>query len=162
MAEDPYHEHTTINRHFELDAGHRLSKHNFKCQNLHGHRYVYDISISGVPNPELGYVVDFSNVKGPIMDTFDHNFLFNEEDPVVDILEEGVLPHQKKTPYTMPAEPTVENIAVESFRLMWDSFSTMERRAIDEVRIHLYETPNCEVIRVFQSDLGKEDWRVTK
>lgn len=162
MVDEPYSKFTSIHRHFELDAGHRLSEHNFKCQNLHGHRYVYDITIGGTPDPDLGYVVDFSNVKGPVMDAFDHNFIFNEGDPVADLVSDGVVEHQEKEPYLLPVEPTVENIAVESLKLMWESFTEKEQRNIHEVTIALNETPNCEVTRVFTSEPGDTEWVVSK
>lgn len=160
--EDPFGEYTEIHRRFELDAGHRLSEHNFKCQNLHGHRYQYEVTIGGYPDETTGYVVDFSNVKGPVMDAFDHNFLFNEDDPVIDLLVGDLYNYQNADPYLLPVEPTVENIAIESFRLMWGSFSEAERKAITEVRIQLHETPNCDVLRRFSSERGATEYYVVR
>ena len=152
----------TITRHFELDAGHRLAYHEFKCQNVHGHRYIYDVEITGYPDPDLGYVIDFSNVKAPVMDAFDHNLLVNRDDPLFD---DGVIAsierHQAKTVYQMDCEPTVENIAEESVALIWASMSPAERENVTEIVMRVAETPNCTVELAVESDHGAEEYAVT-
>ena len=151
----------TINRRFELDAGHRLSRHDFKCQNFHGHRYKYEVEIRGIPDAESGYVIDFSNIKAPIMDAFDHNFLFNQNDP---LLKSGVIDmiqaEQAKEPYLMDCEPTVENIARESIRLIWESMATQEQLNVTSITMAVWETPNCDVEMRAISPPGEASYRV--
>ena len=136
----------TVKRHFELDAGHRLAEHQFKCQNLHGHRYVFDIEITGEIHEKTGLLMDFSHIKAPIMDAFDHNTLLNSEDPltnsdIINFIEDG----QEYDLYIMDCEPTVENIADEAMDLIFNQMTEDERKRIDTVRIKVAETPNCKV-----------------
>ena len=152
----------TITRHFELDAGHRLAEHNFKCQNVHGHRYIYDIEVTGTPDPTLGYVIDFSNLKSPIMDAFDHNLLLNAADPLLDAgVIDAIEAEQAKTVYQMECEPTVENIAHESVGLIWESMRPTERHNVTEIVIHVAETPNCTVTLTVESEPGSDTYHVS-
>lgn len=135
-----------VERHFELDAGHRLAKHDFKCQNLHGHRYVFDVEIIGEVDEDTGLLMDFSHIKKPIMDAFDHNTLLNVDDPLVDgetdLKIEAV---QEKDLYIMDAEPSVENIADKSAKLIFQEMSRDEKERIEEIVLEVHETPNCKV-----------------
>lgn len=145
-----------LNRHFELDAGHRLAEHEFKCQNLHGHRYKFDIEIKGSVDEETGMLMDFSHVKSPIMDAFDHNCLLNSEDELVsEDLVEQVNSSQNKELYLMDCEPSAENIVDESAELIFEKMSLDEKNRINSVLIELYETPNCKVKASYIID--KED-----
>lgn len=150
-----------ITRRFGLDAGHRLAEHDFKCQNLHGHRYKFEITIEGYPDPDLGYLIDFSNVKGPVMDAFDHTTILNEDDPLLSGNAIWVIEsEQEKEMYLMPAEPTAENIALETIDIIWDSMSDAERRNVTELSVRLWETPNCDVERRAGSATGDEEYSI--
>ena len=37
----------SITRRLEFDAGHRIPDHRSQCRNLHGHRYVLEITLCG-------------------------------------------------------------------------------------------------------------------
>ena len=57
-----------ITTRLEFDAGHRIPNHKSQCRNLHGHRYVLEITLSGdiITQKEVsedGMVMDFSDVK---------------------------------------------------------------------------------------------------
>lgn len=165
----------TVERHFELDAGHRLAKHDFKCQNLHGHRYIFDVTITGKVSKDTGLLMDFSHIKNPVMEAFDHNTILNKDDPLMAIEWDSGEPNsdmysvasiigmnQNKDIYTMSGEPTVENIADESAKLIFEAMSRDERNRITEITLEVYETPNCKVestyeliCRAVDSDQGK-------
>jgi len=75
----------------EFDAGHRIPNHKSKCRNLHGHRYVMEITLRGdivteEKVSENGMVMDFSDVKRiareQVVDVWDHAFLVYKEDSV--------------------------------------------------------------------------------
>lgn len=151
-----------VERHFELDAGHRLAKHDFKCQNLHGHRYVFDVEIIGEVDEDTGLLMDFSHIKKPIMEAFDHNTILNEEDPLLDntvdvglsddfdgeghkMLKSILEQYQEKEIYLLDGEPSVENIADESAKLIFQEMSRDEKERIEEIVLEVYETPNCKV-----------------
>lgn len=130
-----------LTKRFELDAGHRLSKHNFECQNLHGHRYQFNITVEGDIDDSTGMVVDFANVKEPVMEAFDHNFILNEDDPILSVREE-IEENQEKEFYLIPSEPTAENIAREALDLIVESLTSDERERISRLQVELFETPN--------------------
>lgn len=142
-----------LTKSFELDAGHRLCKHEYECQNLHGHRYRFEIEIEGAVDPESGMIVDFANVKSPVMDAFDHNFILNEADPILAVRDE-LERQQEKELYVMDGEPTAENIALEAIDLILEALDPAERDRVERIEIELYETPNSTVIQeyVFADD----------
>jgi len=69
-----------VTRKAHFNAAHRLhnpnksdewNKEKFgKCnhENWHGHNYVLNITVAGIPDPETGYVIDLSDLKS-IIDT---------------------------------------------------------------------------------------------
>jgi len=65
---------------FRFEAAHTLARapEGHKCRRLHGHSYRIDIHVTGQPDPETGWVVDFGEIKrvvGPIVDQLDHRCL---------------------------------------------------------------------------------------
>lgn len=134
----------TLTKEFELDAGHRLSKHDFACQNLHGHRYQFEVTAEGDPDPATGMIVDFAHLKEPVMDAFDHNFILNEADPILAVREE-LEANQKRELYLMPSEPTAENIVEETLDIIVGSLTAGDTERIDRLEVTLFETPNSRV-----------------
>jgi 6-pyruvoyltetrahydropterin/6-carboxytetrahydropterin synthase len=129
---------------FEIDAGHRLSRHDYECQNLHGHRYRFEIEVEGPADPQTGMIVDFANVKDPIVAAFDHNFILNSDDPIL-TAKDQLEAEQEKEFYLINGEPTAENIADEALRLIEDRLSDAEKSRIDRIRVQLHETPTSSV-----------------
>lgn len=136
----------TLKRQFELDAGHRLCEHDFECQNLHGHRYRFEIKVSGDVDDETGMIVDFAHLKAPVMEAFDHNLLLNERDPLLDVREE-LERNQEKELYLVDGEPTAENIAEEALDLVLETLTAAERSRLSEIEVELSETPSCSITR---------------
>lgn len=102
----------TITKRLEFDAGHRLLKHESKCRNVHGHRYVFDFTIGFGEDGKLdavGRIIDFSEVKRVLaswIDThFDHAMIVQEGDPLIAWLSCEGLKH-----YVVPFSPTAENL----------------------------------------------------
>ncbi|MBK6617500.1 MAG: 6-carboxytetrahydropterin synthase QueD [Nitrosomonas sp.] len=138
-----------ITRKFEFDAGHRISTHASQCRNLHGHRYVLEITLSGkiVSDegvPEQGMVMDFSQIKSivhqALINQWDHAFLVYAQDKVVlDFLLS--IPEHKTV--VLDLQPTAENLALIAFDILDHAFRRcyMEQLQLDHVR--LFETPNC-------------------
>jgi 6-pyruvoyltetrahydropterin/6-carboxytetrahydropterin synthase len=65
---------------FRFEAAHSLPNvpAGHKCGNLHGHSYRVDIHVTGQPDPDSGWVVDFGDIKrivGVILDELDHRCL---------------------------------------------------------------------------------------
>lgn len=76
----------TITRRLEIDAGHRLMNHESKCRNVHGHRYVFEVTVGAENLDGSGRVIDFGVVKqelgGWLDEHWDHGFIYQRGDPV--------------------------------------------------------------------------------
>jgi 6-pyruvoyltetrahydropterin/6-carboxytetrahydropterin synthase len=115
-------------------------QHESKCLNLHGHRYVVEITCDANELDELGRVVDFSAIKllvgGWIDAHWDHGTIANEKDTaLIDVCNANgwVL-------YTMDGNPTAENLAAELWHI-----ATRLLMPVNVVlsKVRVYETPNC-------------------
>ncbi len=65
---------------FTLEAAHRLPNvpPGHKCARLHGHSFRVEIHVAGEPDPRLGWVMDFADLKTafqPLYDQLDHHYL---------------------------------------------------------------------------------------
>ncbi len=68
--------HTT----FRIEAAHRLPNvpAGHKCARLHGHSFRIVVYVRGPVDPELGWVMDFAEIKAafaPLHERLDHRFL---------------------------------------------------------------------------------------
>lgn len=69
-----------IFRVFHIDAAHYLPNvpPGHKCANLHGHSFRIEIHIKGPVDPQLGWVIDFTDIVRafqPFVDQLDHKKL---------------------------------------------------------------------------------------
>lgn len=127
-----------VTKRVEFSASHRLfnplfddNKNNEifdKCNNIngHGHNYVLDVTVAGIPDPETGYVIDLKLLKKIINEELivyiDHKHLNFD----VDFLK-GII-------------PTAEHLAV----LFWQKLENK----IKNGKLHkivIYETANSFV-----------------
>jgi 6-pyruvoyltetrahydropterin/6-carboxytetrahydropterin synthase len=124
-----------VTRRMTFSASHRLYNPSFsdekneeifdKCANRHGHghNYVLEVTVAGVPDPSTGYVIDLKKLKRILNDEVirrvDHKHL-NED---VDFLR-GVI-------------PTAENIAVKIWEILEPKITEGKL-----FRIRLHETEN--------------------
>lgn len=139
----------TITRKLEFDAGHRIPDHRSQCRNLHGHRYVLELTLTGeVMRDEgasgNGMVMDFADVKDlarqHLVDVWDHAFLvYRHDDRVRGFLES--LPGHKTV--VLDRIPTVENLAAIAFDKLAAVFDAHYGVNLRLERVRLYETPNC-------------------
>jgi len=65
---------------FHIEAAHRLPNvpEGHKCARLHGHSFRIELHVSGEPDPTLGWVMDFADLKAlfqPIYEQLDHHYL---------------------------------------------------------------------------------------
>ena len=128
-----------ITRKLEFDAGHRIPDHRSQCRNLHGHRYVLEVTLRGdlvdtEGAPDRGMVMDFADVKALAMEhlvgKWDHAFLVYARDEVVRSFLEQMADHKT---VVIDRIPTVENLAALAH---YGVNLRLER-------VRLYETPNC-------------------
>ncbi len=93
-------------------AGHRLLRHEGKCQNLHGHNYVAEFHVTGQEQDEVGRILDFKllkeKCKGWLDEHWDHAFvLWDQDQNAIDAIK-SCQPHRI---YLLPYNPTAENMA---------------------------------------------------
>lgn len=137
-----------ITTRLEFDSGHRIPHHKSQCRNLHGHRYVLEVTLSGEiiaqsETSEDGMVMDFSDVKKiakkHVVDIWDHAFLVYQGDSeVLNFL--NTLPDHKTVIF--PTVPTAENMAAEAFKILNSQYQDSYGNKLKLARVRLYETPN--------------------
>lgn len=112
-----------IYKEFSFDSAHFLPfvPEGHKCKNMHGHTYKLKVFVKGSPHPQLGWIMDFKELKdqvGPLIDLLDHK-LIND----IEGLE----------------NPTAENITLWIWKKLQPTLPQLSR-------IELYETPTTGVI----------------
>jgi 6-pyruvoyltetrahydropterin/6-carboxytetrahydropterin synthase len=73
-----------IFKEFTFEAAHRLPNvpQGHKCARLHGHSFRVEIHVRGPVDPQLGWVIDFADIKDafkPFYDRLDHYYLNDVE-----------------------------------------------------------------------------------
>ena len=132
----------TITRKIEFDSAHRVMNHESKCRNLHGHRYVAEITVraSSGDLDQLGRVIDFSVLKSEIGawvdEHWDHGCIVHRHD--LDLIQLCKTNNWKC--FLLWDNPTAENMA--SY-LLEKCADLMYPHGIEVMCIRLYETPNC-------------------
>jgi len=124
-----------IAKEFRWEMGHRLSFHNGKCVNLHGHSYKLLVEFEGLLDTN-GMMIDYYDVKtiiSPIIDKIDHAFMVYEKDtPVIEALT-----NLKSNFVVVPYQPTAENLC----RYFIDEIKSAGLpNNIREVKVQVFET----------------------
>lgn len=130
-----------VTRRTYFSASHRLYNPSFseeknneifdKCNNFHGHghNYVVEVTVAGIPDPATGYVIDLKLLKAildrEIIDKVDHKHLNFDVDFLRDMI------------------PTAENIAIAFWQIL--------EPKIPHGKLH--------TIRVFESDNNFVEYR---
>jgi len=96
-------------------------------KNGHGHNYILEVTLDGVPDPVTGMIVDLKVVKDvlnrEVVDIMDHRFLNYEVPPFDKVI------------------PTVENVAVDIWNRLDPHFQGPARLR----NVRLYETEDLYV-----------------
>lgn len=139
----------SVTRRLEFDAGHRIPDHRSQCRNLHGHRYVLEITLTGdiVQAPgesDNGMLMDFADIKriakAHIVDVWDHAFLVYEGDTTVRGFLDSMPGHKT---VVLDRIPTAENLAAIIFEILAPHYHGHYGADLRLTRVRLYETPNC-------------------
>lgn len=114
-----------------ISTGHRIRHHDGKCSRPHGHNYEIRVEVTGHLTEE-GWVVDKGDITS-IIDEWDHRFLVEEGDPLIDAFAASgdgdaveVLAHP----------PTAEVMSVILERRMLDAFPD----TVSDVSVEVAET----------------------
>lgn len=127
-----------VTKKIEFSAAHRLFNPTFtdnmndeifdKCNNFfgHGHNYVLEVTVAGLPDPQTGYVIDLKKLKriivNDIFNKVDHKHLNHD----VDFLK-GII-------------PTAENLTIMFWRILEDKITNGKLH-----KIRLYESESSYV-----------------
>jgi len=123
--------HVGRDRPVRISSGHRIQHHDGKCSRPHGHNYEISVSVIGELTEE-GWVVDKGDVTS-IIDEWDHRFLLEAGDPLVNAFEES---GDGDAVVILDHPPTAEVMAVELERRMLEAFPD----TVSEVSIEVAET----------------------
>lgn len=133
----------TVTRRLEFDAGHRVMNHESKCANLHGHRYVAEITAYAPELDPIGRVIDFSVIKeriGSWIDEhWDHNMIVCADDART--IQCLLAAPRVKQPFLMPCNPTAENMASHLLYVVCPA--ELGDTGVTVTKVRLWETPNC-------------------
>jgi len=134
-----------ITRKIEWDMAHRLPFHKGKCSNLHGHRYVFELTVSAPlvdakKDSSEGMVIDFGDIKTIMMthvhDLLDHGCMWYEGDPK----REAIMSLTSEWNHiVVPFIPTAENMAKWIYDIMIVQFGDTP---IVVKNVRIFETPN--------------------
>jgi len=160
-----------ISRKGNFDSGHRVMNEFMKCYNIHGHTYLYELTFSFENMEEIGYAIDFKEIKRVgcqwIDDILDHGMILNPKDEL--LIQTTKSYGTKLWLMSLNGEgkycnPSVENIAREVFLAMEILFDAMYAHTPTGLKIHrvtIYETPNCwtEVKSASIPDVERDNFR---
>lgn len=112
-----------IYKEFSFDSAHFLPNvpDGHKCKEMHGHTYRLKVFIKGELDPELGWIMDFKDLKEALL-------------PVIEQLDHKLINNIKGL-----QNPTAENITIWIWKQIRPSLPLLSR-------IELYETPTTGVI----------------
>lgn len=157
-----------ISRKGNFDSGHRVMNERMKCFNIHGHTYLYELTFSFENMEEIGYAIDFKEIKRVfcqwIDDILDHGMILNPQDyQLIDVTKQygsklWLMSLNGENHY---CNPSVENIAKEVFLAMEILGDTLYKDAPTSLKIHkvtIYETPNCWTECVAES-ISINEWK---
>lgn len=118
-------------------SGHRVLEHNGKCVFPHGHTYRTEIWVASDSLNELGFVVDFSELKGKvnswIEEKWDHGFLLNSKDTELLNALRGV---KGSRIFLFPEEnPSAEVMAKELY------LQTRALCGVEPLKVRVWESP---------------------
>ena len=149
-----------------FDSGHRVMNEKMKCFNMHGHTYLYDLNFEFNEMEEIGYAIDFKEIKRVacqwIDDLLDHGMIVNPKDTSVinAAIETGSkIWYMSLNGNNEYCNPSVENVAKEIFLAMEVLFESY--KALKFYKLKLHETPNCYTIckAISISDSERENWK---
>lgn len=101
----------TITKQVRTETAHRLMNHPGKCKNIHGHSYLWKVTIQGEVDND-GMVTDFGNLKAimkeEIVNKFDHRLILSQYDSLLN----NLILRTNNAFWFFPNDPTAENFVV--------------------------------------------------
>ena len=132
-----------ITKAFRFEGAHALTGYDGKCRHIHGHSYLLQVTITGIPNscssdPNNGMVMDFGALKELvvkiIIEPFDHTLLLRNDATLAKELRE-----QYQNVLILPFQPTCEQLCIHFASLLLPVIPAPSKL----YSIRLYETPGA-------------------
>jgi len=123
--------HVGRDRSIRISSGHRIQHHDGKCSRPHGHNYEISVEVTGELTEE-GWVVDKGDITSIIF-KWDHRFLLEEGDPLIDAMEES---NDDDAVVVLAHPPTAEVMAVVLEERMLERFPD----TVSDVSVEVSET----------------------
>ena len=141
-----------VTKRFDFAAAHRLAGgYAGPCQNIHGHNYTVEVTVTADTLDKHDMLIDFKVLKDvvtPVLKQFDHKFIISYEDSDMTKQLEGI-----DTSIThINGQVTAENLAlllsneIQNELNMYDKemFADFMSRNVRVSKIKIYETEgNC-------------------
>jgi len=122
-----------IKKTFHLAYGHRLLNYNGKCENLHGHNGVVEVTLKAAELNGEKMVMDFTELgrkmKTWLDDNLDHKVILCKADPLAALLKK-----EGQACFLTDENPTAEILA----RLVFDTAAAM---GLPVAKAAFWETP---------------------
>ena len=104
-----------ISKRFSFDSAHWLPNvpEGHKCGRLHGHTYTVELALEGELDPEMGWIVDFGEIKAafkPLEKQLDHhclNDIEGLENPTAEVMARWIYERLK------PELPQLADVTVQ-------------------------------------------------
>jgi len=133
---------TTAIRRITFNAGHRLWKHEGRCEHVHGHNYVVYFHATADKLDKVGRIIDFNVLKsklgGWIEDNWDHGFICHKDDRVI---REALSVIEGQKIFLLDENPTAENLA--GYLLHVVGPQQLADTGVRLSKVVLWETENC-------------------
>lgn len=127
-----------VSKEYKWEMGHRISFHEGKCRNLHGHSYKAKVELTGTMD-ENGMVLDFfiiDSIMRNILEKLDHSFIvYKNDEKLLKLLNELDFKH-----VVFDTECTAENLVLY---LLNEIKSYGLPNNIHKVKVAVFETEDA-------------------
>jgi 6-pyruvoyltetrahydropterin/6-carboxytetrahydropterin synthase len=132
-----------LTKQFRFEAAHSLEGYDGACSQIHGHSYLLEVTVEGVPldsvgNPKDGMVMDFGVLKSivnrEVVDRLDHTFTIRRSDTNSELI--AILQRFYTNVHVVDYQPTSENMLVDMAARLVPAMPQGVRLA----KLTLYET----------------------
>lgn len=142
-----------ITKQFRAEIAHRLPGHNAGCRFIHGHSYLFEISLTAHQMTSLDMVMDFHDLKeimSNVIGEWDHSLVLFEDDPLVEVLDKSDLFGMVNL-VTIPFIPTAENMA--------NYLAHKVQQEIDDADPVFANNPVVNSVKVWETATSYAEWR---
>ncbi len=140
-----------IARRFEIESGHRLSKHPEKCRFPHGHTRTIEVVLRAESLDANDMVCDYKALKTVVaneLERFDHAMLLAADDPHRDVFA----PFAERVVLMEEGDPTTEVLARHLFMAVSAAFRPGMQVVTDEgATYRVPPTVRLERVRVWET-----------